>query len=139
MEILKIDSKLGPAAIGPYSQGVKLQTNCFETIYLSGMLPVDSATGEIVGTTASEQAKQSLKNISAVLSDSGSSINSVVKTTVFIKNMADFASVNEVYKEAFKDAKILPARSCFEVSALPKNALVEIEVIATRILNSEKH
>ena len=130
MEILKIDSKLGPAAIGPYSQGVKLQTNCFETIYLSGMLPVDSATGEIVGTTASEQAKQSLKNISAVLSDSGSSINSVVKTTVFIKNMDDFAEVNAVYATFFKNN--FPARSCVEVARLPKDVLIEIEAVAVK-------
>lgn len=132
MEISKIDSKCAPSAIGPYSQGVKLTTKCSETIYLSGMLPVDPKTGNIVGTSAAEQAKQSLSNIADLLKDVGSSINNVVKTTVFIKNMADFASVNEVYKEAFKDAKILPARSCFEVAALPKGALVEIEVIVAK-------
>ena len=135
MEISKVESNLAPAAIGPYSQGVKYQTNCFENIYLSGMLPVDPKTGNLVGNTASEQAKQSLDNISALLKDVGSSINNVVKTTVFIKNMSDFAAVNEVYKEAFKDSEILPARSCFEVSALPKGALVEIEVIAVKKLN----
>ena len=78
MELTKIDSKCAPGAIGPYSQGVKCTSNCGETIYLSGMLPVDPATGALVGTSAAEQAEQSLSNIAALLSDVGSSINNVV-------------------------------------------------------------
>lgn len=132
MKIEKIDSKCAPSAIGPYSQGVKCKTDCGETIYLSGMLPVDPTSGAIVGTSAAEQAKQSLSNIASLLSDVGSSINNVVKTTVFLKNIADFGDVNKVYADAFKDSKILPARSCFEVASLPKGALVEIEVIAIK-------
>ena len=132
MELTKIDSKCAPGAIGPYSQGVKCTSNCGETIYLSGMLPVDPATGALVGTSAAEQAEQSLSNIAALLSDVGSSINNVVKTTVFLKNIADFAEVNKVYSKAFEGSKILPARSCFEVASLPKEALVEIEVIAIK-------
>lgn len=132
MIITKIDSKCAPGAIGPYSQGVKCSSSDGETIYLSGMLPVDPVSGSLVGTTASEQAEQSLSNIKALLEDVGSSINNVVKTTVFLKNIADFAEVNKVYAKAFEGAKILPARSCFEVASLPKGALVEIEVIAIK-------
>lgn len=132
MELRKIESKMGPAAIGPYSQGVETEANCHRTVYLSGMLPVNKDTGEIVGKTASEQAKQSLTNIKNVLEDIGLSLSNVIKTTVFLKSINDFADVNKVYAEAFKDSTILPARSCFEVSALPKGALVEIEVIALK-------
>lgn len=124
-----------PQAIGPYSQAVVVGN----MIFTSGMIPIVPETGEVLEGDITAQATQAIGNLIALLKEVGASAESVVKTTVFIKNMADFASVNEVYKEAFKDAKILPARSCFEVSALPKNALVEIEVIATRSLNSEKH
>ena len=124
-----------PQAIGPYSQAVVVGN----MIFTSGMIPIVPETGEVLEGDITAQATQAIGNLIALLKEVGASAESVVKTTVFIKNMADFASVNEVYKEAFKDAPILPARSCFEVSALPKNALVEIEVIATRSLNSEKH
>lgn len=132
MELKKIDSKQGPSAIGPYSQGVEAEANCHRTVYLSGMLPVNKDTGEIVGKTAAEQAKQSLTNIKNVLEDIGLSMANVIKTTVFLKSINDFAEVNKVYAEAFKDSTILPARSCFEVAALPKAALVEIEVVALK-------
>lgn len=114
-----------PAAIGPYSQAIKLGN----MVYTSGMLPVVPETGEIVQGDAAAQANQSLKNISEVLATAGTSFDNVVKTTVFIKNMSDFASINEVYKKYF--IKDYPARTCVEVAKLPKDALVEIECIAT--------
>lgn len=135
MEVKKIDSTKGPKAIGPYSQGVELSANCHRTVYLSGMLPVNKDTGDIVGKTAAAQAAQSLSNIAELLADIGLSMANVVKTTVFLKSINDFAEVNKVYAEAFKDSTILPARSCFEVSALPKGALVEIEVVAVKTDN----
>jgi len=112
-----------PAAIGPYSQAVELNG----TLFISGQIPVNPATGEMPqGIEA--QTRQVLKNIGAILEADGLTYNDVVKTTVMIANMADFAAMNAVYAEFFAEDK--PARVCFQAAALPKNALVEIEAIA---------
>ena len=119
-----ISTTKAPAAIGPYSQAVKVGG----FIYTSGAIPVDPANGEVVAGGVVEQAKQALTNLKEVLEASGSSLDKVVKTTVFIKNMNDFATINEVYKEYF--TKNYPARSCVEVVRLPKDVLIEIECVA---------
>ena len=112
-----------PAAIGPYSQAVELNG----TLFISGQIPVNPATGEMPqGIEA--QTRQVLKNIGAILEADGLTYNDVVKNTVMIANMADFAAMNAVYAEFFTQDK--PARVCFQAAALPKNALVEIEAIA---------
>jgi 2-iminobutanoate/2-iminopropanoate deaminase len=120
--IIKTDK--APGAIGPYSQGV----SALGLVFLSGQIPLNCKTGEMIEGDVSEQTEAVLKNIAALLDEAGSRMENVVKTTVFIKNMDDFAKVNEVYARFFKEN--CPARSCVEVSALPKGALVEIEVIA---------
>jgi 2-iminobutanoate/2-iminopropanoate deaminase len=112
-----------PAAIGPYSQGI-IVNNMF---YSSGQIPL-TATGELVEGNVKEQTEQVLKNVEAVLNAAGASRETVVKTTVFIKDMNDFPLINEVYESYFSSHK--PARSCVEVARLPKDVLVEIEVIA---------
>ena len=99
-------------------------------VYCSGQIPIDPATNSISAATVEEQTRQSIKNLSAVLEAAGSSLSKVVKTTVFIKDMNDFAAVNGVYAEMFGDAK--PARSCVEVARLPKDVKVEIECIAAK-------
>jgi len=112
-----------PAAIGPYSQAVELNG----TLFISGQIPVNPATGEMPqGIEA--QTRQVLKNIGGILEAAGLSYNDVVKTTVMIASMADFAAMNAVYAEFFTQDK--PARVCFQAAALPKNALVEIEAVA---------
>ena len=112
-----------PAAIGPYSQAVELNG----TLFISGQIPVNPATGEMPqGIEA--QTRQVLKNIGAILEADGLTYNDVVKTTVMIANMADFAAMNAVYADFFTADK--PARVCFQAAALPKNALVEIEAVA---------
>ncbi|CAF1136509.1 unnamed protein product [Rotaria sordida] len=113
----------GPAS-GPYSQAVQVG----QTLYLSGALGLDPKTGQFAGDTVKEQARQSLKNLGEVLKAAGASYKNVVKTNVFLKDMNDFAAMNEVYAEIFTDRH--PARSTVEVAALPKNAKVEIEAIA---------
>lgn len=118
-----VETKAAPGAIGPYSQAIKLNG----MVYTSGQLPVDPETGAMPDG-ADKQAEQSLKNLKAVVEAAGSSMDKVVKTTVFIKHMDDFARINEVYAKFF-DAPY-PARSCVEVARLPKDALVEIECIA---------
>ncbi len=112
-----------PAAIGPYSQGI-IVNNMF---YSSGQIPL-TAEGELVQGGVQEQTHQVFKNLAAVLKEANASFETVVKATVFIKNMDDFAAINEVYGEYFNVHK--PARSCVEVARLPKDVLVEIEVIA---------
>ncbi|WP_449621624.1 2-iminobutanoate/2-iminopropanoate deaminase [Robertmurraya sp. Marseille-Q9965] len=112
-----------PAAIGPYSQGIVVN-NLF---YSSGQIPL-TASGEMVTGDVKEQTHQVFKNLQAVLQEAGASLETVVKATVFIKSMDDFGAINEVYGEYFSTHK--PARSCVEVARLPKDALVEIEVIA---------
>lgn len=112
-----------PAAIGPYAQGIRLGG----LVFASGQIPVDPATGTVPeGVEA--QAKQALENLGAVLEAGGSSFAQVVKTTVFIQHMSDFAAVNDVYASFF--ARPYPARSCVEVAALPKGVLLEIEAVA---------
>lgn len=114
-----------PAAIGPYSQAVKAG----KTLYISGQLPIDPATGEIGCTTCVKgQTAQSLINIGAILEQAGYTYDDVVKTTVYLHDIADFAAMNEVYADFFK--RDCPARAAFAVKDLPKGALVEIEVIA---------
>ncbi|MFA9458049.1 RidA family protein [Halalkalibacter sp. AB-rgal2] len=112
-----------PGAIGPYSQGVVVN-NMF---YSSGQIPL-TATGELIQGTVEEQTHQVFKNLQAVLKGAGASLETVVKATVFIKDMNDFPLINDVYGEYFDKHK--PARSCVEVARLPKDVLVEIEVIA---------
>ncbi|WML55487.1 RidA family protein [Neobacillus sp. PS3-12] len=118
-----VHTDLAPAAIGPYSQGI-LVNNLF---YSSGQIPL-KADGTLVTGDVKEQTKQVFQNLEAVLTAAGASFETVVKATVFIANMDNFAAVNEVYGEYFSAHK--PARSCVEVSRLPKDALVEIEVVA---------
>ena len=112
-----------PAAIGPYSQAVELNG----TLYVSGQLPVDPATG-IMPQGIEAQTEQSLKNIGAILEAAGLTYNDVVKTTVLLADMADFGAMNAVYARFFIQDK--PARVCFQAAALPKNALVEIDAVA---------
>ena len=121
MEI--IETKNAPAAIGPYSQAIRLGA----MVYTSGQIPIDPNTGSIEETSIEGQTQQVIKNLSAVLTAAGSSLENVVKTTCFLRYMGDFSAFNEIYAKAFPGK---PARSCVEVSALPKGALVEIEVIA---------
>lgn len=120
-----IETKNAPAAIGPYSQGMIAG----DFIYTSGQIPINPATGNIEVTDISAQADQACRNIKAVLEAAGSSLEKVVKTTCFLQHISDFAAFNSVYEKYFTGQ---PARSCVEVGALPKGALVEIEVIAER-------
>ena len=120
-----ISTPKAPAAIGPYSQA-----NIYgNMIFASGQIPLDPATGEIVGATIEEQTHQVLTNVKNLIEAAGSSMDKVLKTTVFIKNMDDFAKMNAVYAEYFKDG-FYPSRSAVEVARLPKDVLVEIETIA---------
>jgi 2-iminobutanoate/2-iminopropanoate deaminase len=113
-----------PAAIGPYSQAVR----CGNTLYVSGQIPVNPDTGSFPGDSIELQTEQSLKNISAILAAAGTDMNAVVKTTVFLKDMADFAAMNTVYTRFFTG--IFPARVAVQVVKLPKDARVEIEAVA---------
>ena len=122
METIATDK--APAALGPYSQAIRANG----MIYCSGQIPINPATGAIEAKTIEEQTAQSITNLKNVLEKAGSSLAKVVKTTVFIKDMNDFAALNKVYAELFGDTK--PARSCVEVARLPKDVLVEIECIA---------
>ncbi|MCM1373783.1 MAG: RidA family protein [Muribaculum sp.] len=118
-----ISTPNAPAAIGPYSQG--FITNGL--LYTSGQIALDPATGEVVGTTITEQAHQVMKNLGALLEAAGSSYENTVKTTCFLADMSDFAAFNEVYGQYFTGK---PARSCVAVKTLPKNVLCEVELIA---------
>ena len=118
-----VETKYAPAAIGPYSQAIVSGG----LVYTSGQIPIDPATGAIDAEGIEAQAHQAIKNLVAILEAAGSGLDRVIKTTCFIKNMGDFAAFNEVYAKYFTSK---PARSCVEVSALPKGALVEIEAIA---------
>jgi len=119
----KIETKNAPAAIGPYSQGIIAG----DMLYSSGQIPLDPATGEIVGSDITEQAQQVMKNLGGVLEAAGADYTKVVKTTCFLADMGDFAAFNEVYAQYFTEK---PARSCVAVKTLPKNVLCEVEVIA---------
>ena len=115
-----------PAAVGPYSQA--LEVGSF--VFASGQIPLDPASGTIVGETAAEQAEQVFTNIEAVLKEAGLEMKDVVKSTVFLTDLKDFGAVNEVYAKHF--VQPYPARSCVEISALPKGAKVECDVIAAK-------
>ncbi|HIU07575.1 MAG TPA: RidA family protein [Candidatus Limiplasma pullistercoris] len=119
-----VSTEKAPAAIGPYSQAVQAGN----TVYVSGQLPIDPATGAFAGEDIRAQTRQSLTNIRSILEAVGADMSKVVKTTVLLKNIADFAAMNEVYAEFF--AAPYPARAAFQVAALPKDALVEIECVA---------
>ena len=125
MAIQTIHTDHAPAAVGPYSQAVRMGN----FLITSGQLGLDPITG-ILPEGVEAQARQSLENIGAILDEAGFSRTDVVKTTVFIRNMDDFGRVNAIYAAFFGDHK--PARSCVEVSALPKNGLVEIEAVASK-------
>lgn len=115
-----------PAPIGPYSQAI----DAGAMVFISGQIPLDPQTGEVVGSTIKEQAKQALNNLKAILTSQSLDTTALVKTTVFIRSMTDFAAFNAIYEDEMNGAK--PARSVVEVSGLPKNVLVEIEAIACR-------
>ncbi len=121
-----ISTPKAPAAIGPYSQAVAVG----DMIYTSGMIPIIPETGELETGDIKAQARQAISNLIALLEEAGSSAEAVVKTTVFIKDMNDFAAVNEVYADFFKEN--CPSRSCVEVARLPKDVLIEIEAIALK-------
>lgn len=124
MEKKIISTKNAPAAIGPYSQAVKTGN----LVFTSGQIPLDPQTGELVNDDIKKATERSMENIKAILEEAGTSLDKVVKTTVFIQDMNDFAAVNEVYGRYFTENQ--PARSCVEVAKLPKGAKVEIEVTA---------
>ena len=121
-----ISTSTAPAAIGPYSQAIQVGN----LVYTSGQIPIDPATGAFVEGGIKEQTRQSLTNVRAILEEAGLSMGNVVKTTVFMADMNDFADMNSVYAEFF--AEPYPARSAVAVKTLPKGALVEIEVIAEK-------
>lgn len=123
-EVIKTSG--APAAIGPYSQAIKIP--CGTMIFCSGQIPLDPKEGKIIGITAAEQAEQVLKNIQAILLAAGAEMKHVVKTTIYLTSMNDFAAVNEVYGKYFTID--MPARATVEVSRLPKDVKVEIEAIA---------
>lgn len=118
-----INTEKAPGAIGPYVQANKVGN----MIFTSGQIPINAATGEI-SSDVKEQTKQAILNVSYILEEAGATLNDVIKTTVFIKDMNQFALINEVYAEFFIGDK--PARSCVEVARLPKDVLIEIEAIA---------
>lgn len=122
MKVLHTDN--APAAVGPYSQAIKVG----DFIFTSGQLALDPSTGELVNDEIQKAARRSLDNVKAILEDAGSSLDKVVKATIFLSDMGNFGKVNEVYGEYFSEHK--PARSCVEVAKLPKDALIEIEVVA---------
>ena len=121
-----ISTPNAPAAIGPYSQGIQAGS----TLFVSGQLPIDPATGAFAGEDIASQTRQSLTNIKNILAAAGASMNDVVKTTVMLKNIGDFAAMNAVYAEFFTEP--FPARAAYQVAVLPKDALVEIECIAVK-------
>lgn len=121
-----ISTDKAPAAIGPYSQAIDVNG----MIYTSGMIPIDPSTGELVTGSVEAQAEQAISNLEALLAASGSSIEKVVKTVVFISNMDDFGKINEVYAKHFKEP--YPARSCVQVARLPKDVAIEIEAVAVK-------
>ncbi len=124
---MAIATSAAPAAIGPYSQAIRVG----DTLYTSGQIPIDPATGEFVAGGIAEQTAQVFENLKAILAQAGVDFRHVVKTTVFLKELKDFAAMNEVYSRYLApEGAVPPARSTVQVAALPKDALVEIEVIA---------
>ncbi|SPT61174.1 Enamine/imine deaminase [Aerococcus viridans] len=122
-----IATEKAPAALGPYSQAISVNG----TVYVSGQLPIDPTTGEFAADDIQGQTRQSLTNIQAILAEAGLDLSNVVKTTVLLDNIDDFAAMNEVYAEFFTG--VTPARVAFEVAAIPKGALVEIEAVAVKV------
>lgn len=120
-----VSTDQAPKAIGPYSQAMKVEN----LLFASGQIPVDPVTGNVVGTTIKEQALQVMKNVEAILRASDMSVDDVVKTTCFLKDMNDFAVFNEIYAQTFTSC---PARSCVAVREIPKQVLCEVEVIAIK-------
>lgn len=125
MELKKVATEKAPAAIGPYSQAII----CGEMVFTSGQIPINPASGNVEAEGITAQAEQVMKNLGEVLAAAGSSFEKAVKTTCFLADMNDFAAFNEVYAKYFTTK---PARSCVGVKTLPKNVLVEVEVIATK-------
>ena len=123
MDLKKVSTKNAPAAIGPYSQAIQVG----EFVFTSGQIPLDPATGLVVGEDITAQSERVMQNLGAVLSAAGSSFENAIKTTCFLANMEDFAAFNAVYAKYFTTC---PARSCVAVKTLPKGVLVEVEVIA---------
>ena len=121
-----INTSKAPAAIGPYSQAIEVNG----TLYVSGQIPFVPETMTVISEDVKEQTRQSLENVKAILEEAGYSLKDVVKAGVFIKDMNDFAAINEVYAEYLGDVK--PARACVEVARLPRDVKVEIEVIAVK-------
>lgn len=124
MELTKVSTEKAPAAIGPYSQAIV----CGNMVFTSGQIPINPANGNIEAVTIEEQAEQVMKNLGEVLAAAGSGFEKAVKTTCFLADMNDFVAFNGVYAKYFTTK---PARSCVAVKTLPKNVLVEVEVIAT--------
>lgn len=121
-----ISTDKAPAAIGPYSQAVEVNG----LVFTSGVIPIIPSTGELVQGGIEKQAEQAISNLAALIEASGAKIENTIKTMVFIKNMEDFATVNEIYSRYFKSD--CPARSCVEVARLPKDVLIEIEAIVAK-------
>lgn len=126
MSKIEIKTDDAPKAIGPYSQAIK--ASCSEMLFVSGQIPLNPATQELEGGDASQQARLALTNLQGALKAGGADLSQVVKTTIFVKSMDDFAAVNQVYGEFFTAP--YPARATVEVSRLPKDVLVEIDAIA---------
>jgi len=124
MSLKKVHTNNAPAAVGPYSQAMIAG----DFVYVSGQLPINPETGKMVTTSIKDQTRQSLENAKAILDEAGTCFDNVVKTTVFLQNMGDFADMNEVYGEFFTDHK--PARAAVEVAKLPLGADVEIQMVA---------
>lgn len=124
MDKIIIKTENAPAAIGPYSQGIKGGN----IIFTSGQLPIVPATGDLIKDDIKKATRQSMENVKAILKEANATLEDVVKVTIYVKDMADFAEVNEVYGEYFNAHK--PARSCVEIAKLPKDGRIEIEAIA---------
>ena len=121
-----IQTNNAPQALGPYSQAILAN----DTLYVSGQIAINPATGELVNGTVEEQTRRVLENVKAIVEAAGMTLDNVVKTGVFIKNMDDFAAINAIYAQYFVGAT--PARACVEVARLPKDVLIEMEAIAVR-------
>lgn len=127
MQRTKVSTAQAPAAIGPYSQAIR----CGQFLYASGQIPLDPATGDLVGSDVQAQTERVIQNIQAVLASAGASLAHVVKTTVFLASMSDFQAMNAVYARYFEGPdRLPPARSTVAVAELPRKALVEIECVA---------
>ncbi|EJO5346423.1 RidA family protein [Clostridium botulinum] len=124
MEKIVISTEKAPAALGAYSQAIKVG----DLLFTSGQIPLDPATGELISDDIKKATERSMENLKAVLEEAGTSFDKVVKTVIFLKDMNDFSAVNEVYAKYFKENP--PARSCVQVGKLPKDSLVEIELVA---------